>query len=236
MNILMTICARGGSKGVKNKNIRPLCGKPLIAHTIEQGRAWGKADHIVISTDSEAIAEVARQWQAEVPFIRPPELATDTAGKLLAIRHALKASENIYRKTFDVVVDLDATAPLRTVKDIEGAFQLFCSTQADTVFSVVRAHRNPYFNMVEDGNDGYCHLVKALPGGVTSRQAAPKVYDMNASIYFYKAEYVRNEANVTAISARSKVYLMEDISARDIDSELDLNYVEYLIKQGVFVL
>src|SRR5690348_11926756 len=92
-DILLTIAARGGSKGVKDKNIRPLCGLPLIAHTINQAKRWGKAKRIICSTDSEAIADVARQYGAEVPFIRPADLATDTAGKVGVLRHALKAMQ-----------------------------------------------------------------------------------------------------------------------------------------------
>jgi CMP-N,N'-diacetyllegionaminic acid synthase len=236
MNILMMVCARGGSKGVKNKNIRTLCGKPLIAHTLLQAKAWGRATRMIVSTDSADIADTARQWGAEVPFMRPAELATDTAGKLGAIRHALLAAEDHYMMRFDAVLDLDATAPLRTAEDIEGAYQRFCSSGADTLFSVVPAHRNPYFNMVEEGADGFCHLVKQLPGAVLSRQSAPKVYDMNASIYFYRASYIRDEASRTAISDRSSVYVMNEISARDIDSEQDFNFVEYLVKQGLFKL
>ncbi|MBF0386261.1 MAG: acylneuraminate cytidylyltransferase family protein [Candidatus Omnitrophica bacterium] len=236
MNILMVVCARGGSKGVKNKNIRLLCGKPLIAYSLEHCKAWGRAAHIIVSTDSSEIAEIALRWGAEVPFMRPPELATDTAPKVPVIRHALLSAEAYYGSQFDVVVDIDASAPLRTVRDIEGAFQAFCFGEVDTVFSVVPAHRNPYFNMVEEGLDGYCQLVKPLPGVITSRQIAPKVFDLNASIYFYKSDYLRDLAVLSPISRKSKVYVMDPICARDIDSEEDFNYVEYLVQRGLVTL
>ncbi len=236
MNILMTICCRGGSKGVKNKNIKPLCGKPLIAHTIAQGKEWGKATAIVVSTDSPEIAAVAESFGAVAPFLRPAHLASDNAPKVPVIRHALLFMENLNNIRYDAVVDLDATSPLRTSADIQGAFELFTTGDVNTVFSVVKAHRNPYFNMVEIQAHGYCALSKKLPEGVYSRQMAPAVYDMNASIYVYKTEYLRNEATVSAISDATKAYIMGDISAYDIDSELDFRYIEYLVTQGLFAL
>ena len=117
-NILCTICARGGSKGVKNKNIKELKGKPLIAYTIEQAKASGLFEHIVISTDSDDIANVAKEYGAEVFFKRSEEMASDTAGKLDVIKDAFEKSEKYYNKTFDYLIDLDATAPLRIVEDI----------------------------------------------------------------------------------------------------------------------
>src|SRR3989338_9811887 len=116
-NILLTIAARGGSKGVKNKNIRFLAGMPLIAHTILQAKQWGKAAKIICSTDSKEIAEVARSYGALVPFTRPAELAQDTSGKIDCLRHALKTMEQMDQTKYDVLVDLDATAPLRKISD-----------------------------------------------------------------------------------------------------------------------
>jgi len=123
--IFLTIAARGGSKGVKNKSIRKLCGKPLMAYTIEQAKRWRRANRIVCSTDSEAIAEVARYYGAEVPFMRPLQLATDTSGKIDVLRHAWIESERIYHEKYEILADLDVTAPVRTIADIEGAYQMF---------------------------------------------------------------------------------------------------------------
>ena len=117
-NLLITICARGGSKGVKGKNTRSLVGKPLICYTIKQAKEWGRGKHIVVSTDSEEIAQVAKEFGVEVPFIRPAELATDISGKISAIRHAFIASEKIYREKYDMVMDLDVTSPIRKVSDL----------------------------------------------------------------------------------------------------------------------
>src|SRR3990167_8937178 len=119
MMILCTICARGGSKGVPNKNIRELSGKPLIAHTIEQALSTKFIDRVVVSTDAEKIANIASQYGAEVPFLRPQSLATDDAPKLPVVKHAVKFYIENLKFTPDYVIDLDPTSPLRTLEDIE---------------------------------------------------------------------------------------------------------------------
>lgn len=232
--LLITICARSGSKGVKNKNLRELAGKPLISYTINQAKKWGKGRHIVVSTDSPEIAQVAKDFGAEVPFLRPSELATDITGKIEVIRHALTICEQKYNEKFDCVMDLDVTSPVRLVKDLENVYELFCKKKPRTLFSVVNAHRNPYFNMVEETIDGKVHLCKN--GDFVTRQSAPKVYDLNASIYIYDREYLLNKKNTSAISNNSVIYLMDDISRIDIDSELDFKFIEFLIKEHIISL
>lgn len=232
--ILCTICARGGSKGVKDKNIRDLAGRPLIAYTIIQAQKWSGPAHVVVSTDSERIAEVARCFGAEVPFMRPKNLAGDKAPKIPSIRHALSASEKFFGDRFDIVVDLDVTAPLRKISDLDNCLQLFLRKRADTLFSVVRAHRNPYFNMVEEKKDGFVRLAKGLPGEANRRQDAPRVWDMNASIYFYRREFLLRGKATTPFSDKTAIYVMDDLSRYDIDSELDFKFVEFLIKEGAY--
>ena len=234
--ILLTIAARGGSKGVKNKNIRELCGKPLIAHTILQAKWWGKADKIICTTDSLDISRVAREYGAEVPFLRPPELATDTAGKLDALRHALKSMETLTEMQFSVIVDLDPTAPIRKVSDIECAYQLFLQKKANCVFSVVPCRKNPYFNMVELNAEGFTHLVKTLPVPLLRRQDAPKVFDANASIYIYDREFLLKEETNSVVGARSAVWVMDDFAAFDIDTELDFQFIEFLVEKKLIEL
>lgn len=235
MNILVTICARGGSKGVKNKNIRSLLGKPLIAYSIEQALRWGRDADIVISTDSKEIAQVAKEFGAQILFMRPSELADDDTPKIPVIRHALKESERILNKAYLIVVDLDPTAPIRKVSDIENAYQKFMQEKPLTLFSVVKAHKNPYFNMVEV-DKGYAKLCKSLPDAVCRRQDAPIVYDMNASIYIYQRGYLLDEENNSPISEESILYVMDDVSGFDIDREVDFKFVEFLIKEGMFTL
>lgn len=230
-NLLITICARGGSKGVKGKNIRLLLGKPLIYYTIKQAKDWGKGSRIIVSTDSEEIAEVAKEFGAEVPFIRPDDLATDTAGKVGVIRHALRSCEKYFKEKFDCAMDLDVTSPVRTAEDLENAYKLFLEKKPKTLFSVVPAHRNPYFNMVEEDSEGKVHLCKK--GNFLRRQDAPKVYDMNASIYIYNRQFLIEERAESAISDNSIAYVMDELSRTDIDSELDFRFIEYLVKEGI---
>lgn len=231
---LITICARGGSQGVKDKNIRPLLGKPLIAYTIEAARAWGGADRIVVSTDSERIAEVAREYGAETPFLRPAELGRGEVPKMAVVRHALHEIERTSDVRYDTIIDLDVSAPLRHVEDIEQAHQLMIRRRPLTVFSVVNARKNPYYNVVEEGADGFVSVSKDLGRPVTCRQDAPVVYDMNASIHIYRREYLLPEENWHVCSDRSLPYVMADLTAVDIDTEDDLRYVEFLLRERVY--
>ncbi len=230
--ILLTICARGGSKGVKNKNIREIAGKPLIAHTIKVAKDWGKADRIVCSTDSEEIAKAAREAGAEVPFMRPAELATDESSKMDVIRHAVYESEKKYGENYNTIVDLDVTSPVRTVEDLEGCLKIFQEKDLDSVFSVTNARKSPYFNVVELNDEGYAHLSKEPLSPIVRRQDSPEVYDMNASIYFYKKEFLMKPETESPISDKSAIYVMDDISSAEIDSELDLAFLEFLIEKG----
>jgi len=233
MKILVTIAARGGSKGVKNKNIRELCGKPLIAYTIEQALKWGKASKVLVSTDSVEIAETAKKFGAVAPFLRPPDLSTDTAPKVPVIRHAWREAEKIYGETYDFVVDMDATAPLRTLADLEASLKTAVEKRSNMLFSVVPAHKNPYFNMVELDSAGYAHLSKKLKETVTRRQDAPKVYDLNASIYVYSREFLMGDS-ITVFTDKSVVHIMNELSGVDIDREVDFKFVEFLLKERLW--
>lgn len=234
-NLLITICARGGSKAVKGKNIRLLDGKPLIYYTIKQAKEWGRGKHIVVSTDSREIAKVAESLGVEVPFVRPAELATDSAAKMPVIRHALLACQNIYHEKYDMVMDLDTTAPIRKVTDLEKALRLFKKEKPKTLFSVIPARRNPYFNMVEEDGKGRVNYSKPNTN-FTRRQDAPKVYDMNASIYIYDSKYLLDENNKKPVCDDSVAYIMEDTSAIDVDNEIDFKFIEFLVKDNIITL
>ncbi|QBY01299.1 acylneuraminate cytidylyltransferase family protein [Rhodophyticola sp. CCM32] len=224
MSTVATICARGGSKGVPGKNTRLLLGKPLITHTIEQALSCGQIDRVCVSTDSQEIADIARLAGAEIPFLRPAELATDTAGKLDAIIHLVEHLEatgaNISR-----IVDLDPTSPLRALSDIDDCLRLL-DDSCDTVITAFEAEKNPYFNMVEMGQDGDVHLCKRLGGPVLSRQSAPHVYSMNASIYVWH----RQSLNKNLWSGRVKMHVMPRERSIDIDAPLDFRIVELILK------
>ncbi len=229
-NILCTICARGGSKGVKNKNIKELNGKPLIAYTIEQAKASQLFEHIVVSTDSDDIADIAKQFGAEVFFKRSKQLASDTAGKLDVIRDAFMRSEEYYNKQFDYLIDLDATAPLRSVDDIINAFNQFKANGNDNLITAMPSRRSPYFNLVEQDKNGKVYLSKTLDSTIVRRQDAPKSYDMNASIYIWKRDVILN--NNSIFLENTGLYVMPEERSIDIDTPLDYKFVEFIMKEN----
>lgn len=228
MNILCTICARGGSKGVPNKNIKLLNGLPLIAHTIEQAIETRLFDHIVVSTDSKEIAEVAVNSGAECWFLRPAILSTDKASKLDAIRHAVNEAETRFNQCYDLVVDLDATSPLRKVSDIQDSLDYFLKSKASNLITASPARKNPYFNMVEYGEEGL-QLVKSKNGSSSpqSRQTAPIVFDMNASIYIWKKSALYEDSFL--INKNTVLYEMPEERSIDIDTMIDWHLVELIM-------
>lgn len=224
--ILCSICARGGSKGVKNKNIRKINGIELIGYTIIQARNSGLFEHIIISTDSDEIASVAQKFGAEVFFKRAAELASDNAAKMPVIRDALVKSEQHFGCEFETIVDLDASAPLRSSTDIKAAYELFKQSKKENLITAVPARRNPYFNLIEIFKNG--EINSAKPYSSTTRQGAPKCYDMNASIYIFTRERLLKSDSV--FGDKTALYVMSEDTAFDIDSELDFQIVEFLIK------
>ena len=228
-NVLCTICARGGSKGVKNKNIKEINGKPLIAYTIEQAKESGIFEHIVISTDSDDIAVVSEEYGGEAFFRRDPVMASDTAGKLDVIRDAFVRSEQHYKTKFDYLIDLDATSPLRDVSDIISAFNQFINDNNDNLITAMPSRRSPYFNLVEVDVSGKVSLSKSLPEAVTRRQDAPKSFDMNASIYIWKRDTILKTTSL--FLDNTGLYIMPEERSIDIDCELDYKFVEFLIKE-----
>ena len=223
--VICVIPARGGSKGVPRKNIRKLADKPLIAYTIEQALQSQYIDRTIVSTEDKEIADISKQYGAEVPFMRPDELAGDQVPTIDVLLHAIKWIEK-EKYNFDILVLLHATAPFRTVKDINSCIEMLQRTKADNVFSVTEAHRNPYFNMVEINKQGAVKLVKE--GSFSTRQASPKVYDLNASIYVWWKDILKNEKKT--FLTRSKIYVMPKERSIDIDDELDFRITEYLLK------
>jgi CMP-N-acetylneuraminic acid synthetase len=230
MNITCVIGARGGSKGVAGKNFRPLLGKPLIAWSIEQALACPEIRRVVVSTDSEAIAEVSRAAGAHVPFMRPAELANDTAGKWEVWQHALAATDAHFSDDpIDLFVDLDCTSPLRDVADISRAIAQFQAASVDAVFSVCEARKNPYFNMLELDENGCLRICKQLPRPIVRRQDAPAVYEHVASIYVLSPDYLRRGTGL--LSGRTQGYDIGSAKSLDIDSEFDFELVEYLMRK-----
>ncbi|TXD50342.1 MULTISPECIES: cytidylyltransferase domain-containing protein [unclassified Polaribacter] len=237
MNILITVCARGGSKGVPNKNIKNLLGRPLIYYTLslinelKENNAFKNCD-VVLSTDSKDIKEVVSEFDnanIELNYTRPEYLATDQSGKLEAIVDVKNFMSEKYNKTYDYTIDLDVSSPLRTAKDIFLALEkLKNNTRAFNIFSVNVANKNPYFNMVEETKDGFCNLCKK--GEFLSRQEAPQVFEMNASFYIYKDSFF-NQNYKTVITNYSIVFEMEHVCF-DIDHPIDFDFMEYLLKNN----
>jgi CMP-N,N'-diacetyllegionaminic acid synthase len=229
MRRLCTICVRGGSKGVPNKNIKPLLGKPLLVYSIEHARQCGLFERIAVSSDSEAILAVARDAGVDDLVERPPQLATDTAAKAPAILHALTTVEHRSGIRFDTLVDLDATSPLRILEDVVGAVELLEHTGSDSVITGARSHRSPYFNLVEESANGSVKPSKELDVAPVRRQDVPRTFDMNASIYVWRAETFRNDPRVFYASTR--LFEMPQERSVDIDAPLDLEIVEMILRR-----
>lgn len=230
--VLVTICGRGGSKGIPGKNIRNLAGVPLIAYSIKHANEFIEKEKAILSlsTDSSEIKRVAEELGLKTDYIRPDDLASDTAGKIGVLRDLLKYEENRLNKRFEYLLDLDITSPIRNLTDLLQGFQLIKSDKnALNLFSVSNAHKNPYFNMVEQKNNGYFATVKNA-SSFNSRQLAPRVYEMNASFYFYKREFFDLPLN-SAITEHSLIYLMPHLCF-DLDEENDFEYLEFLVQKG----
>ncbi len=225
--VLVTICARGGSKGVPGKALAALLGKPLLVHTVEHALSLPEADRVIFSTDDERIAETARAAGAEAPFLRPAELARDDSPKLPVIRHAVEFVEKEGTEV-DYILDLDVTSPLREIEDARATLALVTSGRCEVAFTVCPAHRSPYFNMVEEV-EGEVRLVKKPKREVFARQAAPPVYDMNASIYAYTRERLFSGRGLYGHGAA--IHVMPPERSWDIDTPLDLAFVEFLMKK-----
>ncbi len=224
--MICTICARGGSKGVPGKNIKDLNGKPVLAWTILQARASGLFAAIAVSSDSDAILDVAGEYGADFLVQRPAEMATDEAGKVGAIRHCLLAAEERFGQRVEVFVDLDATSPLRFVEDIVGSVALLRDTGAPNVITGCTARRSPYFNLVECDAAGHVHLAIPPAEEVLRRQDAPACFDMNGSVYVWRRDHFVESPSVFYDDTR--LYEMPEDRSIDIDTPVDFELVKLL--------
>ena len=227
MKAVAFIFARGGSKGLPGKNIRPLNGKPLIVWSIEHALAVKRIDRVIVSTDSDEIAELARQYGAEVPFMRPAELAGDNSPEWLAWRHALNYLRESTGALPEVMVSVPTTAPLRLPIDIENCLDEYEKGNADMVITVTDAHRSPYFNMVKTNADGSVGLVNPPQSTIARRQDAPVVYDMATVCYVANPEFVMTH-NAT-FEGKVKAVNIPTERAIDIDTLLDFQIAESLL-------
>jgi CMP-N-acetylneuraminic acid synthetase len=225
--ILCTICARGGSKGIPGKNKAIVAGKPLIAYTLESAKGCDYFDDIIVSTNDEEIMEITSDYDISAPFKRPEHLSKDDTSKIDVIRHAVEWAENNWHKRYDIIVDLSVVSPLRTVEDIKNSIALLINEKADNVFSVSPPYRNPYYNMVEIVNEKI-KLVKNPSKELTRRQDAPVVYDMNDSInVWWKKTLFEKD---TTFNANTKIYIMPRHRGIDIDESFDLLVVSLMLE------
>lgn len=229
MNAVAFIFARGGSKGLPGKNIRPLAGKPLIAWSIEQALAVSRIEQVVVSTDSLEIAEVALQYGAKVPFIRPAELAQDDSPEILAWRHALNHLVKTTGKLPEVMVSVPTTAPLRLPVDIENCLNEYEKGASDVVITVTTSHRSPYFNMVKKNYDGTVELVNSNSSEVTRRQDAPITYDITTVCYVAHPKFVLK--NNSIFEGKVNSVMIPPERSIDIDTGYDFEIADFLMRQ-----
>jgi len=229
MEFLFVIPARGGSKGIPGKNKKLLAGKPLIHYSLEYARLFATDDNICVTTEDASIAQTVSAIGYNVPFMRPAQLATDTAGSFEVLQHALEFYKKQNRK-FDAIVLLQPTSPFRQKKHFEEASALFRKT-IDMVVSVTESASNPYYNLFEEGSDGFLHISKG-DGKFTRRQDVPKVYEYNGSIYVINADSIATQKSFGAFKKVIK-YVMNEVYDLDLDTLADWKYAEYLHSQLV---
>lgn len=226
MRKLFLIPARGGSKGLPRKNILPLAGRPIIEYTLDAALcAMEEGDELCVSTDDAEIIEVVENYGVNIPFVRPAELASDTAGSQEVIEHAL----NWYKErnlTFDVVVLLQVTSPLRNVTHVKEALSLW-NPDIDMVVSVKETDSNPYYVLFEEDSSGF--LKKSKEGDFTRRQDCPKVYELNGAIYVIDAKAILAKP-LNELKCVIK-YVMHKEASVDIDTRIDLELAEIILAQ-----
>lgn len=223
---IATICARGGSKGLPRKNVRPFAGKPLIAHSIEQALACPLIDGVYVSTDDDEIADVAIRYGAQVPYRRPAELASDAAAKIPAIEHLVAFLEE-RGASIGTVVDLQPTSPLRTQDDLLAAIRL--AGQADLIVTVTEPSHNPYYSLVEVAADG--SLAVSKPADLVRRQDMPVVWGLNGSIYVWRREALARAALHGFWSVTIRPSVMPRQRSVDIDDAFDFEWAEWLYRR-----
>ncbi len=228
MKILVVIPARGGSKGIPHKNIKPLAGKPLIYYTIDVARQIVSDDDICVTTDDAEIIDCVESYGLKVPFVRPTELATDTASTYDVLLHALNFYEQ-QGKRYDAMLLLQNTSPFRTSGQVKEAIKLY-SKDIDMVVSVKECSANPYYCVFEEDSEGFLNISKGK-GDITRRQDAPKVYEYNGAIYVINPESLKKMP--LGKFARKVKYVMDDLRSVDLDTMTDWKYAEFIIKEGL---
>lgn len=224
MNTFALIPARGGSKGIPRKNIKYIAGKPLICWTIEAALRSSFLNGVVVSTDDVEIAEVARRAGAQVPFMRPAELAQDQTPGLDPVLHALD-----HLPQFDSVLLLQPTSPLRTTDDIDVFLNLVTQKKAPSAVSVTEADTHPYWTYRLNADQTMTRFLDLAP--VARRQDLPAVFSLNGAMYFADANWLRDSGSL--VSAETLAYVMSKEHSVDLDTPLDWKFAELLMKESM---
>lgn len=223
------ICARGGSKGIPGKNVREFAGKPLICWTIEQALRVACIDTVIVSSDSDEIIEISKNAGVQCTVKRPKQLAKDTSSVHPAIQHALKAFDGQTNAESESFILLQTTSPLRTDTDIENAVSIWEQYQPGSVVSASPSRHSPYYTIIEKREDGTLVLSKELEQPLVRRQDSPECWAMNGAVYvFDKARYFESPQS---LYPDSRLYSMAEGRSIDIDSELDWEIAEMLIRR-----
>ena len=229
MNIIALICARSGSKGVPNKNIKLLAGKPLIVRSINQIKELKEINRVIVSTDSEEIANIAINAGAEVPFMRPKKLAEDDTPEWLVWRHALDSINKLDGGYPDILIIVPVTAPLRTVDDLKNCLIEYQKGNADIIITATDTHRSPYFNMVKIDKEGMANLVISPGETITRRQDTPNIYDMTTVAYVTTPKFVLENDGIFSGKVRHVHIPIE--RALDIETSFDFKIAELLLSK-----
>ncbi len=228
-DITCFIFARGGSRGLKNKNLLDFAGKPLIAWTIEQALENSRAKRVIVSTDSTEIAEISQFYGAEIPFLRPKELASDTSPELDSWKHALEFLIQTEGSVPGIFLSLPCTSPLRIQDDIDRNIECLTQNKADIVISVSPSMRSPYFNMVQLGDSGQVNLVIESGKKYARRQDVPQTFDITTVAYSARSQFILNTDNL--MSGKVFASIVDRERAIDIDDALDFEIAEFLFKK-----
>tara|TARA_Y200000002_G_scaffold381798_1_gene396828 strand:+ start:298 stop:1020 length:723 start_codon:yes stop_codon:yes gene_type:complete len=232
--IIIHIGARKNSKGLKNKNIRELLGKPLIQHTIEHAKKIKKVHKIVVSSDSKKILDISKKLKVDIQILRPDNLSSSNSSKFSVWKHSLKflMKKKLMSKN-DLFLDLDCTCPVRDISDIKQMVKKFLKLKKnnklfDGLFSITPARKNPYFNLVEYNRDNFLTLSKNAKNTIFTRQKCPRVYEHVASIYCLKPSFILNKKSF--MKGKLLGHEIKQFTGWDIDNKFDFEMVKYILK------
>ena len=225
--IYACIFARGGSKGVKRKNVKTLGDKPLISYSIDSARSNKYIDNVFVSTEDAEIAEIASEYGANIPFIRPVELATDHSPMWGVWQHMM----NFFKENNDlpeIMIDLPCTSPFRSDEDISNVLKKLISDDYDAAITVCESKRHPMFNMVTENNDGSLQIAMKPKNPITRRQDGPKIYDIPTLAYAVRTEYIFSASNL--FDGKIGAIIVPEERSLDIDTEFDFQLAENIIR------